>query len=178
MDKICIVKRRQQYSKDTTEETMQGQANTASKSESGLDGIESTKDKTFPGQKAVKEFNDDSGHVVSITLTPEQSTMLQNSEYIQDLLSGAKTDPSMDVQHNTDGRLVLNFRLNQSPLLRMLRSDQVCQMLQISRSFLQKLIYEKKIKSYKLGRMRRFLLEDILEFLLNSEEYTQLNFGR
>ena len=48
-------------------------------------------------------------------------------------------------------------------------------MLQISRSFLQKLINEKKLNSYKLGRMRRFLLEDILEYLSNDVEFAQLN---
>jgi len=46
-------------------------------------------------------------------------------------------------------------------------------MLQISKSFLQKLVNEKKLNSYKLGRMRRFLLEDILEYLSNDEEFAQ-----
>jgi excisionase family DNA binding protein len=57
----------------------------------------------------------------------------------------------------------------------MLAPNQVCQMLQVSRSFLQKIIHENKVKSYKLGRMRRFLLEDILEYLSNDAEVTQLN---
>jgi excisionase family DNA binding protein len=48
-------------------------------------------------------------------------------------------------------------------------------MLQISRSFLQKIIHEKKLNSYKLGRMRRFLLEDILEYLSSDAEVAQLN---
>lgn len=42
-------------------------------------------------------------------------------------------------------------------------------MLQISRSFLTKLIKAGQMKSYKLGRLRRFLLEDILEYLSQGE---------
>jgi len=57
----------------------------------------------------------------------------------------------------------------------MLAPNQVCQMLQVSRSFLQKIINEKKIKSYKLGRIRRFLLEDILDYLSSDTELPQYN---
>jgi excisionase family DNA binding protein len=46
-------------------------------------------------------------------------------------------------------------------------------MLQVSRSFLQKLVHGNKIKSYKLGRMRRFLLEDILEYLSSEVDFMQ-----
>jgi len=55
----------------------------------------------------------------------------------------------------------------------MIAPNQVCQMLQVSRSFLQKLVHENKIKSYKLGRMRRFLLEDILEYLSSEVDFMQ-----
>jgi len=33
-----------------------------------------------------------------------------------------------------------------------------------------KLVKEQKIKSYKIGRLRRFSLEDILEYLTENEE--------
>lgn len=51
----------------------------------------------------------------------------------------------------------------------MLDSKGVCQMLQVSRSFLSRLIRTEQIKSYKMGRLRRFLLEDVLEYLSQSE---------
>jgi excisionase family DNA binding protein len=129
----------------------------------------------FPDKKIVEEFMDKSSSVISITMTKEQSDLLQQSEYIKELLSGAKSDPSLDIKINPDGRISLNYHFNDSLLLRMLSSNQVCQMLQISRSFLQKIINEKKLNSYKLGRMRRFLLEDILEYLSSDTEVTQLN---
>ena len=129
----------------------------------------------FSDKKIVEEFMDKSSSVISITMTKEQSALLQQSEYIKELLSGAKSDPSLDIKLTHDGRISLNYRFNDSLLLRMLSPNQVCQMLQISRSFLQKIINEKKLNSYKLGRMRRFLLEDILEYLSSDTEVTQLN---
>ncbi|MGO8715252.1 MAG: helix-turn-helix domain-containing protein [Smithella sp.] len=131
--------------------------------------------KEFPDKKIVEEFIDNSSSVISIIMTKEQSTLLQQSEYIKELLSGTKNDPSFDIKLNADGQLAINFRFNDSLLIRMLAPNQVCQMLQVSRSFLQKLVHENKIKSYKLGRMRRFLLEDILEYLSNDAQFAQLN---
>lgn len=126
-------------------------------------------------EKIVEEFTNKASSVISITMTKEQSDLLKQSEYIKELLSGEKSDPSMDIKLHPDGRISLNYHFNDSMVLRMLSPNQVCQMLQISRSFLQKIINEKKLNSYKLGRMRRFLLEDILEYLSNDMEVPQLN---
>jgi excisionase family DNA binding protein len=128
----------------------------------------------FSDKMIVEEFMDKSSSVISITMTKEQSELLRQSEYIKELLEGMKKDPSLDIKLSEDGHLSLNFHYNESMLLRMLSSNQVCQMLQISRSFLQKLVNEKKMNSYKLGRLRRFLLEDILEYLSNDAEFAQL----
>lgn len=127
----------------------------------------------LPDKKIVEEFFDNSSSVISIIMTKEQSDLLQQSEYIKELLSGAKSDPALDIKITPDGRLSLNYRFSDSLLLRMLAPNQVCQMLQVSRSFLQKLVHENRIKSYKLGRMRRFLLEDILEYLSNDADFAQ-----
>jgi excisionase family DNA binding protein len=129
----------------------------------------------FSDKKIVEEFTDKSATVISITMTKEQSELLKQSEYIKELLSGAKSDPSLDIKLTADGRISLNYHFNDSLIIRMLSPNQVCQMLQISRSFLQKIINEKKLNSYKLGRMRRFLLEDILEYLSNDMEVPGLN---
>jgi excisionase family DNA binding protein len=96
--------------------------------------------------------------------------MLQSSEHIINLLNGKRSDPSLNLSRSSDGRIVFNFCLHESPALHMLRFDQVCQMLQVSRSFLHKLIHKKTIKSYKLGRLRRFAMEDVLDYLTTNEE--------
>jgi len=216
MEKICIVKRRQQYAqpevklpqpekidtipakavvssisidnrvefpdKKIEEEylnsiDMQNQSESPDKKmvEEFVRSFAMENQSEFPDKKIVEEFIDNSSSVISIIMTKEQSTLLQQSEYIKELLSGTKNDPSFDIKINADGQLAINFRFNDSLLLRMLAPNQVCQMLQVSRSFLQKLVHEKKINSYKLGRMRRFLLEDILEYLSNDAQFAQLN---
>jgi excisionase family DNA binding protein len=43
-------------------------------------------------------------------------------------------------------------------------------MLQISNSLLMNLVKSRKIRSYKVGRLRRFLLQDVLDYLSRSEE--------
>jgi excisionase family DNA binding protein len=179
MEKICIVKRRQQYAQPIRltqlEQTdiVSPIIPTIVPPEVVVSNVSIENNIEFPDKKIVEEFVDNSCSVISITMTKEQSVLLQQSEYIKELLSGTKNDPSLDIKLNPDGKLSLNFRFNDSLLLRMLAPYQVCQMLQISRSFLQKLINEKKINSYKLGRLRRFLLEDILEYLSNDKELDQ-----
>jgi excisionase family DNA binding protein len=145
------------------------------KTEKIVSSINIENKKELTSNKIVEEFVDNAASVISIIMTKEQSVLLQQSEYIKELLNGTKSDPALDIKITPDGRLSLNYRFNDSLLLRMLAPNQVCQMLQVSRSFLQKLVHENRIKSYKLGRMRRFLLEDILEYLSNDAEFAPFN---
>jgi len=69
-----------------------------------------------------------------------------------------------------NGRIVFNFRLKTDDTLKMLTVTQVGQMLQISKSFLIQLVKTKKLKSYKFGRLRRFLLSDVIDYLSFSED--------
>jgi len=177
MEKICIVKRRREQAQPDVKfkpAPPDNKIDILPPPVAKSDTTTGNQSQLSPHKKIVEEFMDDSTSVISIIMTKEQSALLQQSEYIKELLGGAKKDPSLDIKINHDGQLALNFRYNESILLRMLCSNQVCQMLQVSKSFLQKLVNEKKINSYKLGRMRRFLLEDILEYLSNDEEFAQL----
>ncbi|MCX5848222.1 MAG: helix-turn-helix domain-containing protein [Deltaproteobacteria bacterium] len=173
MEKICIVKRRREYAQPEVKLSFQNIHHDTFPPEVVASSISFDNHPELSNKKIVEEFIDNSSSVISITMTKEQSALLQQSEYIKDLLNGTKNDPSLDIKLNDDGQLALNFRFNDSLLLRMLSPNQVCQMLQISRSFLQKLINEKKMNSYKLGRLRRFLLEDVLEYLSNGTEFNQ-----
>lgn len=139
-------------------------------SEVSISSVAIDKQPESQDKKIVEEFTDKTSSVISITMTKEQSEQLSQSEYIRELLSGEKSDPLLDIKLNPDGRISLNYRFNESLVVRMLSPQQVCQMLQISRGFLQKIVNEKKLTSYKLGRMRRFLLEDILEYLSSDIE--------
>lgn len=81
------------------------------------------------------------------------------------ILSGIAIDqPTFE-----EGRVTFNFRLKTDETLKMLKPDQVCQMLQISRTFLAQLVRKKSIRSYKFGRLRRFLLADVIDYLTRNE---------
>lgn len=197
MEKICIVKRRREYAQpeikvtqpevsktavpevvvssvaiETKTETFEQPApDTTMSSETFTEDLPVEEPLSDADRKLVEEIASKTSSVISITLTKEQSALLQQSDYVKELLGGAKKDPVLDIKLNPDGRLSLNYKYTESFLVRMLSAHQVCQMLQISRSFLQKLVHENRIKSYKLGRLRRFLLEDILEYLSNDQEF-------
>ena len=69
-----------------------------------------------------------------------------------------------------NGKIVFNFRLKTDDTLKMLTMTQVGQMLQISKSFLVRLVKAKKIRSYKFGRLRRFLLTDVIDYMSFSQD--------
>jgi excisionase family DNA binding protein len=107
---------------------------------------------------------------MSVKLTPEQYSLVESSQYVKYFLDGEAKGVSLDVQHDHDGQIVFNFQFKKADTVRMLKSEHVCQMLQISNTLLMKLARAGKIKSYKIGKLRRFLLEDILSYLAESEE--------
>ena len=175
MEKLCIVKRRQQYWQVKDNQAMQNSQSSTLKS-NGLMGNTIAGDITsYLRQRIVEDFNYYSGHVVSITMNQEQTNMLQKSEYMKELLDGTIKDAAFNIKRNADGLMLLNLRFNESPLMRMLRINQVCEILQISRSFLTRMIRDKKIKSYKVGRLRRFLWADVLEYLQSNEQLSQFS---
>ncbi|MFA4915101.1 MAG: helix-turn-helix domain-containing protein [Syntrophales bacterium] len=119
---------------------------------------------------ALEGFPEDNKDAVSFKLTPEQYNLVKSSQYVKYFLNGESSGVSMDVEHCQDGQIVFNFQFRKVETVKMLKSEHVCQMLQISKSFLMRLVKSQEIKSYKIGRLRRFLLEDIIDYLSRSKE--------
>jgi excisionase family DNA binding protein len=107
---------------------------------------------------------------LSIELTPVQANVVKSHDYFK-LLLGAEADgSSVGVQRMENGEIVFNFYFKQVYLSKMLTISDVCNMLQVSKAFLNKLIRAGTLRSYKIGRLRRFSLEDILAHLAESVE--------
>jgi excisionase family DNA binding protein len=107
---------------------------------------------------------------LSIELTPVQADVVKSHNYFK-LLLGAEADgSSVGVQRSENGEITFNFYFKQVYLSKLLNTSDVCGMLQVSKAFLIKLVRAGKLKSYKIGRLRRFSLEDILAFLAESAE--------
>ena len=116
------------------------------------------------------ESDEDIDETISIDLTPDQYELVKSSRYVKYFLNGDSSGVSLDMQKRGDGQIIFNFQFRKVETVKMLKSVHVCQMLQISNSSLMKLVKSKKMKSYKIGRLRRFLLQDILDYLSRSEE--------
>jgi excisionase family DNA binding protein len=123
------------------------------------------KQHTSPFRSAVRDVD----HVIRIQLTSDQCKVVQSNGCFNHLLGRILGNIDLDLEQYEDGQIVFNLHLRQVQRADMIDSKKVCQMLQISRSFLTKLIKAEQMKSYKIGRLRRFLLEDILEYLSQGE---------
>jgi excisionase family DNA binding protein len=94
--------------------------------------------------------------VVSIALTAQQSEAIRSNGHFQELCQG---QPS---------QIVFNLHLLGEPLPRMVTTREVCEMLQVSRHTVSKLVRTGAVQSYKIGRLRRFSGQDIIEYLSHS----------
>ncbi len=151
MEKFCIVKRRKQGLQDPFPLPLP-----IPEEESGL-----RNDEFNPSP----EIDTREEPVLSLNLTPWQSRTIRSAGILP--LLGAETTKTFNLKlHKAeDGSVVFNFHLDHDHNLMMLKPPQVCQMMQISRSLLNRMVQRHKIKSYKIGRLRRFCLKDILATL-------------
>ena len=169
MEKICIVRRRIQIPALaeqpplTIEQEERVTSEMANLHPYVSDG--NGKQHVSPFRSPVK----DNDHVIRIQLTPDQCKVVQSNGCFNHFLGRILGNIDLDLEDYEDGQIVFNLHLKQVPRADMLSSKKVCQMLQISRSFLSKLTKEERIKSYKLGKLRRFLLDDILDYLSQGE---------
>jgi excisionase family DNA binding protein len=169
MEKICIVRRRiqnpvlpeQLHYKIDMKDAKLGEIPDLRSVVSDGNG----KQHISPFRSAVR----DDDHIIRIQLTPDQCKVVQSNGCLNHFFGKILGNIDLDLERYEDGQIVFNLHLKQVQRADMLDSKKVCQMLQISKSFLARLIQTERIKSYKLGRLRRFLLEDILEYLSKSE---------
>ena len=100
--------------------------------------------------------NGDRSPALSIELTPQQAESMRCNENFQQLYS-AQSAP-----------IFLNLHFNEGLPQKMLKASEICQVLQISKNTLGKLLKAGAVKSYKIGRLRRFAAEDVMEYLAHS----------
>ncbi len=108
--------------------------------------------------------------VISLHLTSEQCDILLSGNFEGYLAEGESYAMNLETKHHEDGHITLNLHFDTLRNHRMLNSEHVCGMLGVSRSFLKRLVKSKILKSYKLGRLRRFSLDDVLEYLTENED--------
>jgi len=112
---------------------------------------------------------DEESDKLSLNLTSEQSELMQSNEYLKSI-DDHETKSFVLNMKKADGQTFLNFSFGDADSMKLLTTKETCAMLQISASFLMKLVKEKRLKSYKLGRLRRFSFQDVLDYLTESIE--------
>lgn len=115
-------------------------------------------------------LTDEANDVVSIDLTPEQTLGIRSSDFAPYMEHGISLDASLEVESVADDRITLHFHFEKEKAVRMLKTRQVCEMLQISGSTLSKLVRNKEIRSFKIGRLRRYSVDDVLAYLAEHED--------
>jgi excisionase family DNA binding protein len=90
---------------------------------------------------------------LTLELTPEQMERVRSNTHYQSL-------------HGTgQAPIFLSLHLETSFPTKMLKSGQICDMLQISKSTLRRLVKTEAFRSHRIGRLRRFAVEDVMEYL-------------
>ncbi|MCX5842996.1 MAG: helix-turn-helix domain-containing protein [Deltaproteobacteria bacterium] len=172
MEKISIVKRRKKEFWETARELSPGNHRDMEEHElsevptSMLQRSASKAEEGMPTPQYEKYIDE----TISINLTPEQYDLVKSSQYVKYFLKGEANGVTLDVRKHGNGKIVFNFQFRKVNTVKMLKSEHVCRMLQISKSTLIRLVKLKALRSYKIGRIRRFLFQDILDYLSRSEE--------
>ncbi len=156
MEKICIVKRRKKDWPEEQETVLGFPEGIAHAHITGVAYAEITRESENAEERSV-----------SVQLTPEQSEIILSKDL---LCVGVPHSIQMLKEEPKDGRLIFNFHFKSVYTTKMLNTRDACAMLQISRGLLVKITKEGKLQSYKIGRLRRYLLEDILIYLSKSKE--------
>lgn len=151
MEKFCIVKRRKQ--------TLQYPFPSLLPVEEEEPGLQENNITPLPEPPPSKK------PVLSFGLTPWQSKTLRSGGILPFLGKDNPKNLNLTMHQEENGTVVFNFHLDLDRDFEMFKPNQVCQMMQISRTLLNRMVHENKIKSYKIGRLRRFNLKDIFEAL-------------
>lgn len=174
MEKICIVRRRikapvlieKPPPDGNREDTKLQEMRSVTCAELGWSGKQH---RSQPGEGSGEESN-----VIKIQLTPDQCAAVQSRGCLDRLFGGILERGDLDLERYEDGQVALNLHLKLVTGANMLSPKDVCRMLQISRSFLTKNVRDGLIKSYKIGKLRRFLLDDILDYLSRGKGFDKI----
>ena len=71
-----------------------------------------------------------------------------------------------------DEKLIIQLQFESVTPTRLLKIEEVVQMLRIGKGSIGKLIKQDRLKCYRFGRLRRILLDDVLAYLEASRERT------
>ncbi|MHB8770778.1 MAG: helix-turn-helix domain-containing protein [Syntrophales bacterium] len=104
---------------------------------------------------------------VALTLTQEQIKTIRSSPRLLSVFEGELRNGSAELTYS-EKPITIKFEVEPLAPIRMLMAEEVVQMLRISNGFLKTIVRDGRLKSYKVGKGRRYMLEDVLTYLTES----------
>jgi hypothetical protein len=105
-----------------------------------------------------------SGETVCLKLTQEQIKTIRSSSGLLSVFNGELAGGHAELNYR-DQPVTIKFECEPLAPVRLLMTEEVIQMLRISNGCLKTIVRDGKLKSYKIGKGRRYMLEDILAYL-------------
>lgn len=181
MEKICIVKLRKKLTHpiDVEPEREQGPHAGSSALPNGL--VLANTD-AFPKLEAHTGSSEDPDKMcaadgtVSLPLTRDQIRTLQTNPRMASLM-GTSPAGRIEALSSRDEAVVIMLELPAQAPVRLLKIEEVTRMLRVSKGYLNKLISQGDLRSYRFGRhgrLRRIMLEDVLSYLEDNREFADI----
>lgn len=104
-------------------------------------------------------------HILDLELNAEQSYEINSVLNLNDSMKWDAKEANVQIYRNDNKRIIFHFSISPSRPFQTLTSEDVCEMLKISRKKLYRNVHENKIPCFKIGSQLRFLAEDIITYL-------------
>ncbi len=168
MEKISIVQRRRRNKEVQTAALARAKRREQMKKDvhQYLDAIHQKGDVISVSESTGSENED----IFDVALSPDQAQELNSLFDYSELMKGSAEEANVKIYRNENNQVVFRFMLQSQKSLQMLTSEDVCNMLKISRRTLYKNVHNNEITSYKIGSQLRFLTEDIMEYFRKSKK--------
>lgn len=161
MEKISIVRRRLEVS--PTQAELRARERLSNRGASRLG--ESAGLAVLPGSEAAPASGGDRKGV-SVDLSQEAREELWAGGHIDETAAGRRHFIVEAERDKEDGRVVLKLQfMKPEYYLRLLTTEEVCEMLHVSKSSLYHYAREGMVKTYRMGRNLRFRFQDVLDFI-------------
>ena len=168
MEKISIVQRRRRSKEVQTAALARAKRREQMKRDvhQYLDAIQQNGDVI----SVTESKGNDNDNLYDVALSPEQAKELNSLFDYGELMKGSAEEANVKIYRNENNQVVFRFMFQPQKSLQMLTSEDVCNMLKISRRTLYKNVHNNEITSYKIGSQLRFLAEDIMEYFRKSKQ--------
>lgn len=171
MEKICIVKLRKRIAPSATPAAGVAPQGLAAEGWEQASPAEEGGPSASGGEAAAGDDRREGNpsRTVTLTLTPEQAQALRSDPRLVASLAERPAERFQALRPE-DEKLIIQLQFESVTPTRLLKVEEVVQMLRIGKGYVNKLIKGGQLKCYRFGRLRRILLDDVLTYLEANRE--------